>query len=75
MMEVKAKWLSNIVKVVLSLTIFTFTIVLSIVNKKIPSVQEMISLTIMIAVIWAVWLPVDASVFVKNLKDIKDITK
>ena len=74
-MKINAKLVSNIIKIFISITVIVFNIVYMIINRAIPTIDQQISLLIMVCIIWSVWLPVDASIFVKNLKDIKELTK
>lgn len=74
-MKIEAKLISNIVKIIVSVIVLIFNIVYIVLNKQIAPIDQQISLCVLVAITWSVWLPVDASIFVKNLKEIKDITK
>ena len=72
-MKIEAKLVSNIVKIIVSVIVLIFNIVYIVLNKQIALIDQQLSL--LVAITWSVWLPIDASIFVKNLKKIKDITK
>ena len=74
-MKIDAKLMSNIFKIAISIVVVLFNVWYIVLNKQIAPIDQQISLFVLVGIVWSVWLPVDASIFIKNLKDLKELAK
>lgn len=67
----KAKMISNVFKIFACLLFIIANIVYFVIKKEFVSIDQQLSLIFAVMTMFTIWLPVDASIIIKNIKDLK----